>query len=97
MIQHSNRIDEYFAIIEKAGRENEIPLTLVAKLKDRMLMYKGEEQIYGTQAKSRFIKGTETGEHKWQFYIRPIRSLENVIELRRRSVLMQRLRSRPGR
>ncbi|MCM8569857.1 hypothetical protein NE848_10730 [Gramella jeungdoensis] len=83
VIQHSNKIEEYFPLIRKAGKENEIPLTLVAMMEDRLLMYKGEKQKYGTQMKSGIITDPETGERKWQFYIWPVESPEQVNELRK--------------
>lgn len=55
IIQHSNEIPAYFPIIKAAGSANEIPYTLVAAMKDRILMYEGKEQNYGTQASSRQI------------------------------------------
>lgn len=83
VIQHSNQIEKYFPVIEKAGKEGEIPMTHVATMEDRMLMYKGLEQKYGTQLKSGVIKDPKTGERKWQFYIWPIKSHEKINELRK--------------
>lgn len=82
VIQHSNQLEKFFPLIQKAGEEKEIPMTLVATMEDRILMYRGEEQKYGTQLKSGVINDPETGERKWQFYFWPIRSPEKVNALR---------------
>ena len=48
VIQHSNKIKEYFPLIKKAGENGEISKKLVAKMNDRLLTSLGKEQIYGT-------------------------------------------------
>jgi hypothetical protein len=78
VIQHSNQIEKFFPLVQQAGDENEIPMTLVATMEDRILMYRGEEQKYGTQLKSGVIKDPETGKRKWQFYFWPVKSPEEV-------------------
>lgn len=83
VIQHSDNIEEYFPLVEKAGKENELPNTLVAMMEDRLLMYKGLEQKYGTQAKGHKINNLETGEEEWSYFIWPIMNPENVNELRK--------------
>ncbi len=50
VIQHSDKIPQYISLIRKAGKEKELPFTLVAKMEDRYLMNQKKEQIYGTQA-----------------------------------------------
>ncbi|MGY5848766.1 DUF6624 domain-containing protein [Salegentibacter sp. HM20] len=84
VIQHSKRIEEYFPLIKKAGLENEIPMTLVAMMEDRMLMYKGLPQKYGTQASGREIKDPKTDEIIWESFIWPIESPSSVNELRKK-------------
>ena len=49
VIQHSKKIDKYLPIIKKAAIKKEISFQLYAMMLDRSLMYKGKEQIYGTQ------------------------------------------------
>lgn len=49
VIQHSENISEYFPLIEKAGRDRELPADLVATMQDRLLMNQGKEQVFGTQ------------------------------------------------
>ncbi len=83
VIQHSEYIEEYFPSIEKAGKENDLPLRLVAMMEDRLLMQKGLEQKYGTQAKGQKINNPETGEEEWSYFIWPIKNPENVNELRK--------------
>ncbi|WP_034891671.1 DUF6624 domain-containing protein [Gillisia sp. Hel_I_29] len=82
VIQHSNQIEKYFPLIEKAGVENEIPMTLVAMMEDRMLMYKGLEQKYGTQASGHEVVDPKTKETKWESFIWPIESPSEVNNLR---------------
>ena len=57
VIQHSDKeiIEKYFPLIERAGKKNDIPMTLVAMMQDRLLMYQEKEQIYGTQGSGREI------------------------------------------
>ncbi|GAB2770594.1 hypothetical protein GCM10027275_11590 [Rhabdobacter roseus] len=56
VIQHSEKIDQYFGQIEKAGKQKELPYRLVAMMQDRQLMYQGQEQIYGTQGACRPLR-----------------------------------------
>ena len=83
VIQHSYEIENYFPIIKKAGESNEIPMTLVAMMEDRLLMDRGSEQIYGTQGSSILIKNEETGKEEWVMIIWPIKDSKNVNELRK--------------
>ncbi len=83
VIQHSNEIEKYFPIIKKAGEDNEIPMHLVAMMEDRLLMYKGLEQIYGSQGYGRLLKNEETGKEEWVMFIWPIKDPKNVNELRK--------------
>jgi hypothetical protein len=83
VIQHSDAIEEFFPLIEKAGKENEIPMTLVAMMEDRLLMQKGLEQKYGTQAHGQKIINIETGEEEYYRFIWPIKDPENVNDLRK--------------
>ena len=49
IIQHSEQIEKYFELIKDAGKASEIPLFLVAKMHDRLLINQGKKQLYGTQ------------------------------------------------
>ncbi len=52
VLQHSDKIRQYFPIIKKAGEDGELPYRFVAMMEDRLLMQEGKPQIYGTQGKS---------------------------------------------
>ena len=83
VIQHSNEIEKYFPIIKNAGKNNEIPLTLVAMMEDRMLMFKGLEQIYDTQGNRSWNINKQTEKKEYVMFIWPIKEPEKVNELRK--------------
>jgi hypothetical protein len=83
VIQHSKEIEKYFPVVKKAGENNEIPMTLVAMMEDRMLMDQGLEQIYGSQGNGKYFKNKETGQYEYIMIIWPIKDPENVNELRK--------------
>lgn len=83
VIQHSKKISKYFPLIQKAGREKQIPTTLVAMMEDRMLMYEGNEQIYGTQGAGRNVLNQDNKEEFFNF-IWPIKNPKKVNKLRRK-------------
>jgi len=83
VIQHSKKIPIYFEIIKQSGEKNEIPMTLVATMEDRMLMYEGKEQIYGTQGAGRLILN-EKGEELFFNFIWPIKDIKKVNDLRKK-------------
>lgn len=74
VLQHSEKIPQYFPLIKKAGEEDELPYRLVAMMEDRLLMQEGKPQIYGTQGKS---YDDARGSFIW-----PIENPESVNELR---------------
>jgi len=78
VIQHSQYIENYFPFIKKAGEDGELPIRLVAMMEDRLLMNKGEEQLYGTQCYGQEIIDKNTGEKKWIYFIWPIKEPEKV-------------------
>lgn len=82
VIQHSKKIDSYFSLIQEAGASNEIPFTKVATMQDRLLMYEGKEQIYGTQGAGAYIINAN-GKKEFWYYIWPILHPETVNELRK--------------
>ena len=53
VIQHSNKISELLPIVKLAAENGELPFSLYAMMIDRQLMYKGAEQIYGSQGDER--------------------------------------------
>lgn len=78
VIQHSNKVDEYLPLIRKATKNGDIEKTSLAKMEDRNLMYKGVEQIYGTQ-----IKGQLNKKGEWIYYLWPIKNVSSVNILRK--------------
>lgn len=56
IIQHSDKISQYFNVIEKAGKEKELPMQLVATMQDRLLVEQNKRQIYGTQIARRKLR-----------------------------------------
>ena len=85
VIQHSQRIEHYFPLIEEAGKKNELPFTLVAKMQDRLLVQQGREQLYGTQGQCDVPKGTATASQKPDCYIWPIADPAHVNERRKQA------------
>lgn len=83
VIQHSKKIGNYFPMIQEAGASNEIPFTKVAMMHDRMLMYEGKEQLYGTQVSGQYILNTTTGKKEFWYCVWPIQNAESVNELRK--------------
>lgn len=83
VIQHSNQIETYLPVIEKAARKKELPFTLYAMMLDRSLMLKGEEQIYGTQAMGFEAADSAAGKKEWIIW--PVRDAKNVNKRRRQA------------
>lgn len=80
VIQHSNKIDEYLPLIRKATENGDLPKTSLAMMEDRNLMYKGLEQIYGTQ-----IKGKQSKNGEWMYFLWPIKNPDSI-NIRRKNV-----------
>ena len=78
VIQHSNKVDEYLPLIRKATKNGDIEKTSLAKMEDRNLMYKGVEQIFGTQ-----IKGQSNKDGEWIYFLWPIKNIDSVNILRK--------------
>lgn len=85
VIQHSKNIENYFPMVEEAGRKKELPFTLVAKMQDRLLVQEGKEQIYGTQGRCEFPQGSSTTNQKPDCYIWPIADAAHVNERRKQA------------
>lgn len=81
IVQHSQKIDKYIAIIKKAAENKELPFMLYAKMLDRALLNKGEEQIYGTQAVCRNLKNGSGID----CFIWPIKDAGSVNERRKKA------------
>jgi len=85
VIQHSQNIDKYLPVIQKAADKNELPFWLYGTMLDRSLMYKGKEQIYGTQGKGLEILNTKTGKKEFTTIIWPIKDVANVNKRRKKA------------
>lgn len=73
VIQHSEKIEKYLPLIRKAAENGDISKTSLALTEDRNLMYKGLEQIYGTQ-----IKGKANKNGEWIYFLWPIKNIDSI-------------------
>lgn len=80
VIQHSNRIDEFMPLLKAAAEKGELDFHFYAMTLDRQLMYKHQEQIYGTQGSMVTLKTGEKGMIIW-----PIKDPEGVDERRKKA------------
>lgn len=87
VIQHSKLpvMEKYYPLIKNASEEGELSKKYVAMMQDRILMYQGKEQIYGTQGAGRLFINPETKQEEWTNFLWPIEDFETVNE-RRKSV-----------
>ena len=85
VIQHSTKIDKYLSLIKKAADKKELRFTLYAQMLDRSLMYKGKEQIYGTQGKGLQVLNKETGTKEFKTVIWPIKDVTDVNKRRKKA------------
>ena len=85
VIQHSDKINKYYPIIEKAGKQKELDFTYVAMMLDRKLLSENKEQIYGTQIYGRQIKNKETGKEDFFMYVQPIKNAKSVNKRREKA------------
>lgn len=55
VVQHADTelIRQYLPVLKKLSQQKEAKMTHAAMMEDRLLMYDGKKQIYGTQATSR--------------------------------------------
>ena len=83
VIQHSEKIDQYLPLVEKAAREKQLPFKLFAMMKDRSLMQNEKEQIYGTQASGFSAMNKLTKKAEWTWIIWPIADPANVNQRRK--------------
>ncbi|MBB6333388.1 hypothetical protein HNP24_004414 [Chryseobacterium sediminis] len=82
VIQHSTKIKKYLPLIKEAGKNKEIPFTLVAMMEDRSLMDEDKEQIYGTQGKGEMTKDKD-GKQVFISFVWPVKDLKNVNKRRK--------------
>ncbi|WP_199139470.1 DUF6624 domain-containing protein [Pedobacter sp. ASV12] len=84
VIQHSpSQIPKFYPLIEKAGKEGELPFEYVAMMLDRKLTNEGKLQIYGTQIYSVQITNPKTGQKEFFSYVMPIEDAKNVNKRRK--------------
>jgi hypothetical protein len=83
VIQHSNKIAQYYPLIEEAGKKDELPFTYVALMLDRKLMNEHKEQIYGTQIMSIMIPDAKISKKRMFGFVVPIKDAANVNQRRK--------------
>ena len=81
VIQHADLelIEKYFPYFQKATEQGEANPLDFATMEDRMRMYQGKKQIYGTQA-----HGTLQDDGTFDFFIWPIENPAKVNERRKK-------------
>ena len=79
IMQHSEKLDSYFHLIQKAAKKGDIPDSLFAKTKDRHLIQHGKKQWYGTQAAC-----SPTSSGNFECTISPIRKPRAVNQRRKK-------------
>lgn len=83
VIQHNpSKISQYYPIIEKAGKNKELPFTYVAMMLDRKLTGEQKPQIYGTQIGMKMINN-KNGQQERFVYVLPIEDAKNVNKRRK--------------
>lgn len=84
ILQHSGdeMMDKYYELVVKAGENNELAMHRVAMFQDRVLMNRGEKQVYGTQIRSERLTNPDTGETYDSSYVWPIENPAEVNERR---------------
>lgn len=62
VIQHSSikYQKKYFSLLENSSKNGDLKESSIAKLKDRILVYEGKPQVYGTQLKLNIKTNTST-------------------------------------
>jgi hypothetical protein len=83
VIQHSEKIDQYLPLVERAAKEKQLPFRLYAMMLDRSLMQNEKEQIYGTQASGFSAINKDTKKAEWTWIIWPISDPANVNKRRK--------------
>ena len=56
VLQHSNQIASYLRLVQDTARKGEVEKKYAALMEDRVLMYSGKPQLYGTQGSYRKLK-----------------------------------------
>ena len=87
VIQHAPlaTINQYLPQIKQAAEKGELPFRLYAMMFDRQLMYKGQQQIYGTQGRGYTVKNPTTGQPEQKILIWPIKDAAGVNQRRKQA------------
>lgn len=83
VVQHSDKIQKYYPLIEEAGKKGELPFKYVGMMLDRKLTNEQKPQVYGTQLAFRMITNHKTGKQENFTYVLPIEDSKNVNKRRR--------------
>ncbi|MTI21097.1 hypothetical protein E1176_08705 [Fulvivirga sp. RKSG066] len=80
ILQHSSEetMEKHYDLILEAGENNELAMHRAAMFQDRVLMNRGEKQVYRTQIYSKRVIKSETGESYDSAYVWPIEDLRGV-------------------
>jgi len=80
VLQHApaDTLKKYNPYIQKAAEQNELPRRHAAMMQDRLLMYEGREQIYGTQ-----VRRFQMDDGSRLSVVWPVKDPDKVNELRR--------------
>lgn len=83
ILQHSpdSIMEKYYDLVVKAGESGDLDMSSVAMFQDRVLMNRGEKQIYGTQVRSEQRYDKVKQEYYDSTYVWPI---ENPNEVNKR-------------
>jgi len=79
VLQHSNRIADYLDIVKKAAKKDELEKKYASLMEDRVLMYAGKPQIYGTQGSYRKLSSGKSEMVVW-----PIKNPKGVNKRRKK-------------
>lgn len=84
VLQHSSPEiqKEHLNLILEAAEKLELNKIYAAMFQDRVLMYKGKPQIYGTQIRRESIFDSLSGEQSMKSYLWPIKDTTNLDSLR---------------
>lgn len=80
ILQHSpdSIMEKYYDMVIKAGESGNLDMSRVAMFQDRVLMRRGEKQIYGTQVRSEQRYDKVKQEYYDSAYVWPIENPEEV-------------------
>ena len=85
VIQHSQLVKQYLPLVKQAAEKKELSFRLYAMMLDRQLMFDGNQQVYGTQARGYAVKDPTTGELQQKFFIWPVKNAAEVNQRRKQA------------